>query len=286
MYSLTMENVSKDYNDFSIKNINLNIPKGSIVGLIGENGAGKTSILKLILNIIHKDSGKINLLGIEDIEQDRRVLENVGVFFGENYLPYELNIKKMEDIMSSIYSKWDRNKFFDYVTKFKLPKEKEFKDFSKGMRVKTALAITMSHKSKLLILDEPTIGLDPIIRDEILEVFLDYMQDEENSIIISSHITSDLEKICDYIAYIDNGELIFFLEKDELIYNYGILKCKSEDIEMIDEEDIIKKYKTSSGYNIIVSNKTLMKNKYKKFVIDDASIDEIMIIYIKAKEEN
>lgn len=281
MYSIEMKNVSKNFEDFGLKNINLNIPKGSIVGLIGENGSGKTSILKLILNLIKKDEGEIKVFGKNSLKDDRNIYENVGSLLDDSYLPNELNVIKIENIMGSLYSNWDSKTFNNLIDRFALPRNKNFKDYSKGMRVKAALAISLSHNANLLILDEPTSGLDPIIRDEILEIFMEYMQNEENSILISSHISSDLEKIADYIAFIDNGELIFFEYKDKLIYDYGLLKCKSNEFDKIEKDDLLVYEKTKNGYKCLVKDKRNSINKYFDFVIDDVGIDDIMLIYKK-----
>lgn len=281
MYSIEMKNASKNFEDFGLKNINLNVPNGSIVGLIGENGSGKTSIIKLILNLIKKDSGEIKVFGKDNSKEDRKIYEKVGSLLDDSYLPNELNIRKIDNIMSSLYSNWDFENFNSLINRFVLPQDKNFKDYSKGMRVKAALAISLSHNANLLILDEPTSGLDPIIRDEILEIFMDYMQSEENSILISSHISSDLEKIADYIAFIDNGELIFFEYKDKLIYDYGVLKCKSDEFDKIEKDDLLVYEKTSNGYRCLLKDKRSSIDKYSNFVIDDVGIDDIMLIYKK-----
>ena len=273
--------VSKSFGDFELKDISFDIPKGRIVGLIGENGAGKSTLIKLILGLLSYEKGKITLFDNDNKNINRRIFENIGVVLDDCSLPENLNVIRIEKVMNKIYSQWSKEIYFELINRMKLPKNKKIKEFSKGIKMKLSIIIALSHCPKLLILDEATSGLDPIIRDEILDLFLDFVQDDGNSILVSSHITSDLEKVADYIAFINNGELQFFESKDELIYNYAVIKCKSGSISFIDEADIISCRKVDYGYQVLVRNKEKMIKKYNEFVVDNVSIDDIMLIYVK-----
>lgn len=277
MNAIELRNVYKDFGDFSLKNINLNIPCGYIVGLVGENGSGKSSLIKTILNLVKADKGEVNILGENDLENNREVLGKTGVFLDDFYLPVEFTIIQIENIMKDIYSNWESDRFFDLIERFDLPLDKKIGEFSKGMKVKATLAITLSHNASLLILDEPTSGLDSVIRNELLEIFLDFMQEPNNSILLSSHISSDLEKIADYIAYIEDGEILFVESKDTIIYEYGIIRCKKSQLGEIDLKDIIACKENSMGYDIIISNKNYARKKYENLTIDDVNIDELIL---------
>lgn len=215
--ALRVSHVSKDYPGFSLKDISFELPKGSVMGLIGQNGAGKTTTLKSILGLVSSE-GEIEILGSVSGKETLAKKEEIGVVFDEMNFYETLTPEKTGKIFNKIYKNWDRKQYQEYLKKFQLPEKKEIKTFSKGMQVKLSLAVALSHHAKLLILDEATSGLDPVMRDEILDIFLDFVQDEEHSILVSSHITSDLEKIADYITFIDNGRVLMSKPKDELIY--------------------------------------------------------------------
>ena len=280
-YILNVENLSKDYNDFSLKNINFKVPKGSIMGLIGENGAGKTTTIKLILNLAKKNNGDIKVFGLDHIKDEMKIKENIGVVLDESYFHDNLKPENISVIMANIYDNWDKSLFSYYLEKFKLPKDKIVKKFSKGMKMKLSIAVALSHDPQLLILDEPTGGLDPIVRNEILDIFLEFIQNEEKSILFSTHITSDLDKIADYITFIHEGNIILSESKDELIDSYGILKCGIKDFDGIDKTDIIGYRKSQFAYEILVKNKQKIGNKYKNFVIDPANLEDIMLFYLR-----
>lgn len=276
-YALKINNVSKKYYDFQLDNISLELPKGCIMGFVGENGAGKSTTIKLILDLIHRDSGSITVLGKDNKKELTSIKENIGVVMDECFFPENICAKDVNLIMKNIYKTWDEKKFDRIVKDFELPKAKIIKDYSKGMKMKLSIAVALSHDSKLLILDEATSGLDPIIRDEILDIFLEFIQNEEHSIFISSHIISDLEKICDYITFIHKGKIIFSEAKDSLLENYGVLKCSLEDFEGIDKA-IVKGYrKNSFGVEALVQRNRIKGN----YVIDNASIEDIMLYYIR-----
>lgn len=276
---LQIEHLTKHYIDFTLNDISFNLPKGSIMGLIGENGAGKTTTIKLILNLIKKDNGIIKIFGLDNIDDELKIKENIGVVLDESYFHDNLRPKDISIIMGNIYDKWDNKKFLSYIKKFNLPMDKIIKDYSKGMKMKLSIAAALSHDPQLLILDEPTGGLDPVVRSEVLDIFLDFIQDEEKSILFSTHVTSDLDKIADYITFIHDGKLVFTESNDEIINNYGIIKCGLSDFDKIDKIDIIGYRKNKFGYGILVNNK--LNSKYKDFTIDSANLEDIMLYYIR-----
>lgn len=278
---LEIKNLSKKYNTFELKNINIELPKGMIMGLIGENGAGKTTTIKAILNIINNYSGEIKIFGLDNKANEKQVKEDIGVVLDDSFLSDYLNPIDINKIMKRIYKTWDEKLYFKYIEDFKLPTNKKSKEYSSGMKMKLKIAVALSHHPKLLILDEPTSGLDPIARNEVLDIFQDFIQDEENSILVSSHITSDLEHIADYITFISDGEILFSKTRDELLENYGIAKCSEKEFENIDKRDFIKYKKNRYEYDILVENKCEFKKKYNMEVIDKPTIEDIMIIYIK-----
>lgn len=277
--AIEITDLRKSYKNFSLNGINLCVPKGYIVGLIGENGAGKSTTIKSILNLINKDSGSIKVFGLDHITYELEIKEQIGVVFDENNFPDQLRATDINLIMRNIYKNWDSSLFNQYLTQLNLPKDQIIKEFSRGMKMKLSLATALSHQPKLLILDEPTSGLDPIVRNEILNIFLDFIQNEEHSILISSHITSDLEKVADYITFIHDGTIIFSESKDELLNNYVIIKCREQDLEQIDKSDIIHSKKYGQTYHILTKNKQRIEVKYHNFILDQPSIEDLMLIY-------
>ncbi len=282
--NIELQNVSKKYKDFELKNISFNVPKGCIVGLIGENGAGKTTTIKSILNI-SKSYGTIKIFG-EDIKlNEKKIKEDIGVVLDDSFLSEYLTAKQINSIMKDIYKTWEETKFIGLLKQFNLPIDKLIKEFSSGMKMKLKIATAISHNPKILILDEPTSGLDPVVRSEILEIFRKYIQeDEERSILLSTHITTDLEHISDYIVFIEKGEIVFNLPTDELLENYGIIKCSKEDFLKLNEEDYIKYKKEKYQYEVLINNKNLIMKKYNTITIDKPSIEEIMLLYIKGEK--
>ena len=281
---LEIKNLSKKYNGFELKNININLHKGMIMGFIGENGAGKTTTIKSILNIINRDNGKIKIFGLDNLKHEKEIKENIGVVLDDSFISDYLSSNEINKIMKNIYSNWDEKLYFKYIEDFKLPKDKVLKTYSSGMKMKLKIAVALSHHPKLLILDEPTSGLDPIARNEILDIFQEFIQDEEHGIFVSSHITSDLEHIADYITFINNGEIIFTKTRDELLENYRIVKCSKEQFNNIDKNDIIKYKKNKYEYDILIKNQNDFIKKYDIEVIDKPTIEDIMLIYIKGEK--
>ena len=283
-YSLKVENLTKKYDDFLLDKVSFYVPKGNIVGLIGENGAGKSTTINTMLDIIERDSGDIYILDSEKNKVNNEIREKIGVVFDGNNFPEDLTPQKLNNVLTRIYKNWDDKTFFEYIEKFNLPKTKKIKNFSKGMKMKLSISVALSHNAELLILDEATSGLDPIVRDDILDILLEFVQDENKSILISSHITSDLEKVADYIVFIHKGKVIFEETKDNLIYNYGIMKCKQKDFSSIDKEDIIRFRKMDYGYEILVKNKNELERKYPNMVMDNIKIEDIMLMYVKGEK--
>lgn len=281
--ALTIKGLTKKYNDFVLDDVSFNVPRGAIVGLIGENGAGKSTTINAALGLIKKDAGVISILGKQNDEIDSSIRNRIGVVFDGNNFHDGLSPKKLNKIFKNIYSEWDETEYFTLLEKLSLPADKKVKEFSKGMKMKLSIAVALSHHSELLILDEATSGLDPIIRDEILDMFLDFVQDENRAILVSSHITSDLEKVADYIVFIHNGKVVFNKTKDELMYKYGILKCKTAQFEAIDKQDIIVYQKKDYEWDILVADRDLAQKKYPKVIIDPANIDDIMLLYVKGE---
>ena len=282
---LTLKNVSKKYkkSNFSIKDISFSLPEGNILGFIGENGAGKSTTMNCILNVLKKDSGKIEIFGKEMSDEDTDIREDIGVVYDSNNFPEHLTAEQLSDIFEKIYVRWDNSCFNEYLKRFNPSKSQKIKTYSRGMSMKLAIAVALSHESKLLILDEATSGLDPIMREEILDVLLEFVKQENHSILLSSHITGDLEKIADYIVFIHKGEVILNKTKDELIYNYGVIRCSENNFVNISSEDIISIYKKDYQIDVLVSDRKLMEKKYKNLIVDSVSLDEIMLLMAKGE---
>lgn len=282
--ALEVRGLTKKYRDFLLDHISFHVPRGSIVGLIGENGAGKSTTINAILGIIHKDAGEISILGKQDREVDCSIRNEIGVVFDGSNFSDTLSPEKLNLVFKNIYSSWDENKYFSLLKQLSLPSNKKLKDFSKGMKMKLSIVVALSHHSKLLILDEATSGLDPVVRDDILDMFLDFVQDETNSIVVSSHITSDLEKVADYIVFIHNGKVIFNKSKDDLKYKYGIIRCGAAQFDAIDKSDIVVYRKRDYEWDVLVKDRASAQKKYPKAINDPATIDEIMLLYIKGEQ--
>ena len=282
---LTLKDVNKKYDrsNFSITDISFSLPEGSIMGFIGENGAGKSTTMNCILNVLKKDSGKIEIFGKEMSDEDTIIRESIGVVYDSNNFPDYLTAKQISNIFEKIYKQWDNICFEEYIKRFGLSKSQKIKTYSRGMGMKLAIAVALSHKSKLLILDEATSGLDPVMRDEILDVLLEFVKQKNHSVLLSSHITGDLEKITDYIVFINKGEIILNKTKDELIYEYGIIRCSENNFLSISSEDILSYMKRDYQIDVLVSDRKLAERKYKNLIIDNASLDEIMLLMVKGE---
>lgn len=277
--NIAVKNLRKSFDDFTLDNVTFQVPKGRIVGFIGENGAGKSTTINLILNELQRDSGTIEVLGTDTM--DSSVKKKIGVVFDECNFHEFFTAQNMAKIFSGVYSTWDDSLFTSYMKKFNVPFSKPIGSFSKGMKMKLSIICAMAHRPKLLILDEATTGLDPVVRDEILDMFLDFIQDEERSIFFSSHIISDIEKIADYVILIHQGKIVFEEQKDTLIYQYGIIRCEKKQFADIQPEDYIISRETNVSMECLVRDKEAVRRKYKNLVVDNALLEEIMLFYIK-----
>ena len=277
MNALEIKNLSKDYKGFRLDNINLTLPSGCIMGLIGENGAGKSTTIKLILDMIHKTSGSVTILGKSNEKDIGLIKEDVGVVMDEVGLPECLTAKQVGKVMKHTFRRWSDEEYTRLLKKLSLPDNKPFKDFSRGMKMKLGIAIAMSHGARLLLLDEPTSGLDPVVRDEVVEMFYEFTRDENHSILISSHIVSDLEKLCDYVAFLHKGKLLLCEEKDELLNEYGIIQCSAEQCSELDERAVKYKKETPYGTTVMV----LRKYVPDTFKVNPITIEELFVFMVK-----
>ncbi len=274
---IEVKNVSRSYPQFSLKNVSFNVPYGSVVGFIGENGAGKSTTIRAILGLLKKGEGSITVLGENADDLSPATKEKIGVVFDGLSFPENLNVRQLDRVMCGIYKTWESEKFFSFMKKFELPLDKKFKSFSRGMVMRLSIAAALSHATQLLVLDEPTSGLDPVMRSEILDIFLDFMQDETHSILMSTHITSDLDHIADYICFIHKGEIVFTEERNEMLERHRILKCTDEQLAMIDKEDIIGVRRGRYQNEVL----TTAADKYRDIPADKPTIEEIMVYYVK-----
>ena len=277
MNAIEVKNLSKNYKGFSLENISFTLPSGCIMGLVGENGAGKSTTIKLILDMIKKSSGEIKILGKDTKEFSK---EDIGVVTEEIGVPLSFNAKEINSVFKNIYKQWSERDFFAYMEKFSIPINKKIKDFSKGMKMKLYIALSLSHNAKLLILDEATSGLDPVMRDEILDIFNEFTRNENHSILISSHIVSDLEKICDYIAFMHNGKRILCEEKDELLNNYSIIQCDENTINQIDKADILSIRKSNYAVKAVIKSSAVTGN----MISSPINLEDLFVYMISGKE--
>lgn len=277
---LTVKDLQKKYNNFTLGPINTSFKGGVIIGLIGENGAGKTTFIKSILGII-KSTGKVEIFGHDISTEEKDVKENIGVVLDNSFFPEVLTANDIDKIMNPLYKNWDPGLFYNLLERFSIPKNKTIKTLSKGMRKKLEIAAALAHHPKFLLLDEPTSGLDPVVRKEVLDVFLDFIQDEEHTILLSTHITSDLEHIADYILFLDKGHIVLEETRDDIMDNYGILKCGIEEFSSIKKEDVIRFLKNKYGYEILVKNSQVLKKKYPKMILDKITLEELMVLLVK-----
>ncbi|MGV3151089.1 ABC transporter ATP-binding protein [Sarcina ventriculi] len=280
-YAIEVRNLTKEYENFKLENVSFNVGKGTIMGFIGENGAGKSTTIKAILNLIKKDNGLITVLGKEINRNEKGIKNELGIVLNDGNFNEKLNVKAINKIMKNIYKRWDDDVFYKYIEKFNIDTSKKIEEFSKGMKMKLSIAIALSHKAKILILDEATSGLDPVARDEVLDILMEFIQNEENSILMSSHITSDLEKIADYITFIHNGEIIFSENKDKLIYDMGVVKCTEKQFKTIEVQDRMFYKKGIFNYEVLIDNRDEFSKKYPSLVINNSNLEEIMLFYIK-----
>lgn len=282
---LQLEQVSKRFpkSGFQLDNMSFSLPYGAILGFVGENGAGKTTTISCILNTVSRDSGTVKLFGREMRDADTDMREKIGVVYDGDNFPAYLTAMQLAQIMEGVYSQWDYPLFERYLQEFRLPPGQRIKNYSRGMTMKLAMAVALAHHPQLLILDEATSGLDPVMRDEMLDVFLDFVQEENHSILLSSHITSDLEKVADYIAFIHEGKLILTASKNDLAYRYAVLRCKESQFLALEKQDMIAYRKRDFQIDVLVRDGKEARRKYKDVVVDHVSVDEIMLLLVKGE---
>ena len=279
MNAIELSHINKSFGDFAIRDLNLAVPSGTICGLVGENGAGKSTTIRLLMGALRPDSGTASVLGTDVSSPEfREVKEDVGVVLDEAYFPESLNAVQVGKIMAATYRRWDQKLYDGYLKRFDLPPSKQFKDFSRGMRMKLAIAVALSHQPKLLVLDEATAGLDPIVRDEVLDIFNEFTREEDHSILISSHILSDLEKLCDYIAFLHKGQLLFCEEKDRLLEEHGIFEGSRENLDCLLPEAIVAREENRYG-----GVRALVKRELAPagFHLEKPTVEDIVLFLVK-----
>ncbi|MDL2324949.1 ABC transporter ATP-binding protein [Ruminococcaceae bacterium OttesenSCG-928-A16] len=279
--AIEVKNLRKEYNNFCLKDISFAVPTGSIVGFVGENGAGKTTTIKSMLDIVHKDAGSITLLG-HDSTDVAAAHADVGVVFDESSFNFLITATQVGNIFKNVYKTWDAAYYQELLHRFGLGTGKKdiIKNYSRGMKMKLSLAVALAHRPKLLILDEATSGLDPVVRDEILDLFLEFIQDEQHSILFSSHITSDIEKAADYIVFIHQGEIILNAPKDELLSMYGVVHCSKQMLQQINPALVVGMREGQFGVEALVNNRTAL-TATDEMLVEKASIDDIMLYTIR-----
>jgi len=286
--ALAVKGLSKKFpkGGFSLENVSFEVPSGSIMGFVGANGAGKSTTIGLILHTLLKDDGVIEIFGEPVSVENAAIRDDIGVVYDSSSFPHNLNPRQISKAMRHIYSTWDDPMFNEYLTRFKLPEKQKVGEYSRGMTMKLAIAVALAHHPKLLILDEATSGLDPIVRDEILDVFLEFVQDEQHSILLSSHITSDLEKVSDYITFIHEGQIVITENKDKLTDDYGIMRCTKTQFNNLNAADMLAYRKHEHQIDVLVPDRREAANKYGDVVIDRPSIEDVMLTLVRGEKPN
>ena len=274
---LEVHNLSKSFDKFKLNNINFTLPKGYIMGLIGPNGAGKTTTIKLILNMLKRDSGEIKIMGLDNIDNEQKIKNELGIVFDSNYFSDDWTVTQTEKAVSIFYPHWNKQKFANMLKQFRIAPDKKIKELSKGMQMKLMLACAFSYDAKLLILDEPTSGLDPVSRDELLNILLQYIEDGEHSVLFSTHITADLERVADYITYINNGELFFSGSKDEFLNMFRLVKGGKNDLNDSLRAKAIGLRTFSTGFEALLKTEDIQHFSDLCLCIEPVSIDEIIV---------
>jgi len=279
---LEIKNLTKSYKDFTLDNLTFNVERGSVMGFIGPNGAGKSTTIKLIMNLIKKGSGDINIFGQNNSKHDKENKQKIGFVYDENYFYEELNITEMKNIIRPFYKDWDDNLFEKYIKEFELPKKNKIKNLSKGMKMKFSLALGLSHNAELIIMDEPTSGLDPVFRSELLDILYNIIQDEKVSIFFSTHITTDLEKIADYITFINKGKLVFSESKDQILECYGLVKGRKELLDSDTRSEFVSIKETDLGFEALTKDISKARKIFKdSAIIEKASLEDIMVYTVR-----
>lgn len=284
--AIEVKGLTKKYDGFTLDNVSFKVPKGSIMGFIGQNGAGKTTTIRALLNIVGRDSGTINILGLDNVKNELEIKEQIAAVFDELPVHDALNARQLGRVLKSVYRSWDGAQYAEYLERFRLPERKKIGTFSKGMKMKLQIASALSHGAKLLIMDEATTGLDPVVRNEMLDIFLEFLESEDHSILMSSHITTDLEKIADSVTFIDKGKILLSGYKDDILESHGVIKCPKADLARIDESDRVSARVSDFGAEIMVSDVEKCRGKYRDMLIDPTTLEEIMLFYVnRAKGE-
>lgn len=279
--SVYVSGLKKSFKNFALNGVELIVPRGSVVGFIGENGAGKSTTIKSILGLVRPDGGEIRVFGKPCSALTREDKNKIGTVLGETALPENLNLKEIDRVMNKLFLQWDGEKFQSFAERFSLPRDTKVKDFSRGMRQKTAIAIALSHGAELLILDEPTTGLDPVVRDEILDLLYDFMQNEKHSVLISSHIISDLEKLCDYVAFMRGGKIVFQEEKDALYEKYAIWRGSREELSVFAPDAVVGERCGEYGTTALVFRDRVPNGT----PLERAALEDVMLYFVKGKDE-
>jgi len=279
---LQVGGLCKKYDGFSLDDVSFSLPYGCIMGFVGENGAGKSTTVKAILNLIRRDKGEIQVFGKDNIQSEQDIKERIGVVFDSLNLPVMIRPQDVGKMMQSIYHQWDQKKYLEYLERFQLPAKKIIKDLSRGMKMKLAIAVALSHNAQLLLLDEATSGLDPIVRDEILDILLEFIQDASHGILFSSHITSDLEKIADYVTFIHQGKILLSKPKDQLLEKYGVIKCSESEFSTLDQKAIVGVRRHQFGVEALMEKEKIPSGTY---IVDKASIEDIMLFIARGERQ-
>lgn len=277
---IELKGVTKDYGDFKLDDVSFSVPEGCVCGFVGQNGAGKTTTIQIILDAINKDAGEVYVFGKSVNQNSTAVREDIGVVFDEMGFHDFLTAKQINTIMKNVYKNWNEERYFEYLKLFSLPTKKACGSFSRGMRMKLQIATALSHEAKLLVMDEPTSGLDPIVRNEMLQIFREYVIEEDHTILLSSHITGDLEKLADEVVFIDGGKIVLKGNKDEILEKHGVLRCKKDELDNISESLVVSAELSSFGAEVLVNDRKAAKKLYPEMVIEPAGLDEIMIYYV------
>ena len=281
--AIELNHISKSFGEFSLKDVTLAVPAGTICGLVGENGAGKSTLIRILMGALRPDSGTAAALGVDvSAPEFLNAKEDIGVVLDEAYFPESLNALQVGGVMAKTYRRWDGKQYQNYLTRFGLPEKKPFKDFSRGMKMKLAIAVALSHSPRLLVLDEATAGLDPIVRDEVLEIFNEFTREEDHSILISSHILSDLEKLCDYIAFLHQGRLLFCDEKDRLLEEYGIFVGTADQVNSLQDGAVVARENSSFGGVRCLVKRALVPAGW---ALERPTVEDIVLFLVKGAKE-
>ena len=278
--ALEITGLCKHYDGFALQDVSFTLPRGVVMGFIGENGAGKTTTIKAVLNLIRRDAGAIKVLGLDNIAQERAVKERIGVVLEDGCFLNTLTARHVDVLMGKAYQSWQSEQFFRFMERFGIDRNKKIKDYSKGMRMKVSIAAALSHGAELLIMDEPTSGLDPVVRDEVLDLFYDFMQEDSHAILLSSHITSDLDKIADHITFIHQGRVLLSEPRDELLDTFGVLRCTAEQLSALEPSAVRAKRIGAFGCEALVRRGSVPAN----WPVEAANIEQIMLFLTRGEE--